>query len=527
MTYFLPRQLVRVTATRTGGGLSDAADAVIKARSELDAAKAKVASSTAAIRETEESIIAGSGGDAGKAILVARLATQKGELEANGKAVLEKETALTAAKTALTLLAGKPVTASTGPGAYKIALKIELLPPSADPSQAYRLSPRHTIFRDDEHKITISQAGLLTSSNITATDRTADMLVEVSAFAGAIRGNAFAGGGVGKSDRDQVETKNCDTSPSLYAGVVDFVDPASVLRLNGDLQCLGVKLIPEGRYWPGSSRPSASQTANVYGAIEGIVYRSPIELQVRIEKCLNAGGACTEGSSDWHAAEVVALSLPQAGPISFLRQDSGLLTKTKYDLIFKDGIPVDYAGSRPSEILEVARLPMRLVNGVFDGFSKIVSLRTGQNNDKAALVASQMALLNSQNALQLAALQGKTSLTGADLALLQSQYALQIGAIRGSADLSAAELALLQQQYALAVGSRTGATNLINADLAQLQAQSGLGVAQNTATAQLSASDLALTISLLRDHARRDSLNRCVAEKLQANLPVDACLTGL
>ena len=45
--------------------------------------------------------------------------------------------------------------------------------------------------------------------------------------------------------------------------------------------------------------------------------------------------------------------------------------------------------------------------------------------------------------------------------------------------------------------------------------------------AQQSPSNLALTIALMRDQARRDALNRRVAEKIQAGQAIDACLVGL
>jgi hypothetical protein len=661
VAYFLPRQLVRVTATRSGGSLDDAVKAVIKAQSELEAAKADVDAVAAAVRGTQQLIIYSSGGDPAKPILAARVASEEADLAtakeevktktaardkakgdlllaaaAAGKGALvlkaqydlklakddvtaketvvaqatqalgaatpetrqgltanlakaagelatsktdaeAKEKALAAAKAELhaaALAAGMTDDEIAGPGAYKVSLKMELLAPSADPRQAFLLNPRHTPFRDDEHKVTVSSVGLLTSTDITATDRTGDVLIELAAFSGAITGNAIPAGL--RSPRATDKKQDCTNSLGEYAGVVDFVDPKAVAALNYDLQCLGVRVIPEGTYWPAETRPIAQPNTFYVGAIEGIVYRSPIDVQVRVEKCANKAGACQDNAG-WFTAEVVALSLPQAGPISFVRQDAGFLTKTRYTLAFKDGILVDDYGSRPSELLEAARLPMKIIQAGFDGVSKVISLRTGQNTNQAALVASQLALLNaqaslkagqvtgqktvtdaelallqsqfalqagaitgktsltaadlallqSQFALQAGAITGKTSLTAADLALLQSQFALQAGAITGKTSLTTADLALLQQQFALQAAGAAGQTQLTNADLARLQAQTGFAVAQNSAAAQLSASNLGLTVSLLRDQAKRDAMNKCIADKLGAGQPIDGCLIGL
>jgi hypothetical protein len=546
LTYFLPRQLARVTATRTGGPLDDAVKAVVKAQSEIEATEALIASTKAAVGVTEQMLVDKDLKDAARPILNARLFEQKAALDVAEKALPVKKTAFDAAKTALQTRAATPI--STTDKAFKVALKVELLPPSADPAQAYLLSPHHSAFRDDEHKLIVSPAGLLTSTDIVATDRTADILVEVATFAGAIAGKAVGRDGRTTDDAD----KKCDQSADEYTGTVDFADHGSVQILNKDLQCLGVRMQASGQYWPGSTRPVPGSRKTEAG-IEGIVYRTPVQVQVRVEKCLDSQGNCSPDNPKWFPTEVVALSLPQAGPIAFVRQDAGFMTKTKYKLAFSDGVLTSYDASRPSEVLEVARTPMRTLNGFFDGLSKVISLRTGQNNAEAALTTSDLAALQAQFALQNGQIVGQTGLTNAQLALLQSQfalqsgqivgetgltnqqlarlqaqYALQGGALVGQTGLTNQQLALLQAQYGLQGGTLVGQTGLTNQQLALLQAQGGLAIGQNNLAVQQWASNLALAIAQLRDQNRQQTLNRCVAEKLDAGqTDISACLNGL
>jgi hypothetical protein len=627
LNYFLPRQLAKVTATRTSIKLDDAVKALLSAQSALEEAKAKVPEVQALIHKTEDLLADPEATEEGKKIQQSRLKALETQLADARSDVDDKKTALETAKVkvgaaavelkalselknaeaaealtrgeitkttaqiakieaalakdgvkqdttalkttlqtlqaqlekdgklvdekkkALALKTDGKTTPDNGSDTYKVTLKVELLPPSADPAQAFRLSPRHTVFRDDEQKLAISSNGLLTSTDITATDRTGEVIVELATGAGALSG---LGGKVKSNRPDETKPKACPVETGEYTGVIDFTNATALGVLNDDILCMGVRLTAEGKYWPATSRPEVQQAKTFYAAIEGIVYRTPIEVQVRVEKCTEPLGACGNAASNWRTAEVMTLSLPQAGPISYLRQDAGFLTKVKYDVAFKDGIPVNYASSRPSELLAGARVPMQLINGFFGGVSKVISLRTGVNNDKAAFATSQLALLNSQIALQAGGITGQKTLTDAELAALQSQIALQVGALDGKTRLSAAELALLQQQlagqvapiqaqgtlaaaqlaalqqqYLLQAGGLAGETSLTNADLARLQAQTTLFSAQNTAASQRSALELALRLALLRDQAKHDALNRCIAEKMQAGLTVDSCLTDL
>lgn len=519
LTYFLPRQLARVTASRTESKLDDAVKTVTKAQSEAEAATAKVDAATGAIRQTEDAIVGLDASAPGQAILSARLAAQKADLAAANATVVTKKAALDTAKKDLQTAATAARTA--GPGAYKVTLKIELLPPTADPRQAFVLRAHHSALRDDEQKLVVSPAGLLTSTDVTATDRTADILVEIATFAGAI-----ASGGatlIGKDDRELPPHRDCTQSPDDFTAIVDFAEPASVQTLNNDLQCLGVRTSVSGRRWSDNSRPAPD---SYYKDIQGIVYRTPVEVEVRIEKCTDKAGACAPDSLTWFPTEVIALALPQAGPMTYVRQDAGFLTRSKYTLAFKDGILTNYDSSRPSEILEVARTPMRLLNAAFDGVSKVISLRTGQNNALAGLSTSQLALLNAQNALAKGDIDGQRTLSEAQLALARAQYALQAAPAEGLKTLSAADLALFQQQLQLQSAAITGQTGLTNDQLALLQAKAGLAIGTNTIAAQLSANQLALIIAQLKDRARQEALSRCVSEHVAAGTPIDACVSG-
>jgi hypothetical protein len=516
IAYFLPRQLARVTATRTHKTLDEKIKALIEAQGELEAAAAAITRLESAVRTTEEAIIEASDNDAGQAILTARLTAQKAELATARTTLTTRQTAVQTATNDV-----QATSASTdlkGPGAYNVILRIELLPPSADPAHAYRLNPNHSIFRDDEHKFAISPTGLLTSTEVIAADRTADILVEMATFAGALQAPGAAALPPGRrTARDR-----CVDAPNDYTGVVDFADPASVGTLNGELACLGVRAQVDGQVWSASTRPRPTSARGV----DGIVYRQPVEVLVRIQRCRQTDRACDPDSHNWFVTEVIALALPQAGPISYVRQTGGFMTRSRYGMTFSNGILTNYDASRPSELLEIARTPMRLVQGAADGLSRVVSIRTGENNNRAALVNSEVALQTANAALRASGFNGQTTVINAQLSALNARHQFLLAQIDNRTARGQAETNAINQEYARQVALITGQTGLNTALLGFNQSQGSLLVGTNNTAAQVSASNLDLAAALLRDQDRRDTLYRCIAQQAGLGQPISPCLTG-
>lgn len=542
LAYFLPRQLATVVAKRTESRLSKAVAAVSKKQEAVASAEAAVAAAEKAVDDARTDLVNSPDSDTARRILGEQLAAREAELRVARKELTAAQTGLKAATD--TLRTEAAASRSGAPGAYDVTLSISLLEPSADPEHFYRLTPRHSALRDDEHKLTVSRAGLLTTSDTTASDRTADILVEVATFAGAITGgppSKFAP----RDRRPATKDKDCKLAPDEFGGIVDFADQSQVDLLNDDLQCLGVKLTVEGKRWSADSAPALAPA----GRIDGIVYRTPIELLVRVEKCTLTTGACSKSGDGWYPTQIIALALPQAGPISVVRQDAGIMTRSHYGLAFDHGILTSYDASRPSEALEVARTPMRLVQGAFDGISKVISLRTGRANNLTTLTAADIALLNARANQQVAVINNQRLLSEAELNLLRAQAAQRVGVVDGQRSLSEAEFALLRAQVAQQVGAIDGQRSLaaaqlqlqsaalagqsqLNADqLALLNAQTGLTAAQLGAPAQVSTAELNAMVTLLRNQARRDAITRCVEQQIAAVAPpatpsIDICLAS-
>ena len=490
IAYFLPRQLAKVIAKRTSKSLAEALTELGKVEVALAAAKAAMTAAKGAINLTTDQRVAATD-DGARRLLDERLADQKLALKTAETTVGEKEQAVTEAKKKATAAAQPQL--GDAAAEYNVSVKIEMLPPSADPKYGYRLNPKHSWLRDDKHKVVVSAGGLLTSTDIVAEDRTGDVIVDLATFAGAIMTNIPPA----RSQSGKKETARCDGAPDELSAVVDFADPKSIAALNDELQCIGARLIPANE-----QRALVQRDPAKGNRIDGIAYRTPVEVFIRIERCTrnkpkDAVPQCSP-ESGWFPTEIVALSLPQAGPISYVRQDAGIFTKTTYKNGFSNGILVDYDANRPSEVANLAALPLRVLNGIFDGASQIISLRTGKTKKL-------------------------TDLTAAELALLQEQAKLQAQPLSAAKGLSEAELALQQAQLNILLNRLGGGTQISQAELSLINAQGGLLTGANTNAAQLSASALGLQVALGRDAATRDAIFKCVGEKTLAGESILGC----
>lgn len=394
IAYFLPRQLARVTVKRTETTLADAIKVLGEKELALSVANAKVAAAKSAINDSEDKLVAKGDIPAIRDLLLARIKEQKDALPIIAKAASDaKEGRAKAADTVAG--AARP----GGAGKFKVSLNIELLPPTADPRYGYRLRPQHSAFRDDTQIYDVGPNGLLNSLDIVAADRTGDILVELATFAGSMS----------VMTTTALNESTCSASnPTEVSAVVDLADETSLTNMNNIIRCLGAELKPVDK----STFGIEPRIGTARAGVAGVVYRTPVDVLLQIENCVfEPDGLCSK--NPWHVAQIIAVSLPQAGPISYVTQNAGFMTTTKYKVGFKDGVLVKYDSTRPSEVLEVARTPMRMINGFFEGASKIISIRTGQNNARATMVQSE-------TALQTAQLNSQTTISAAQLAAEQA-----------------------------------------------------------------------------------------------------------
>ena len=111
----------------------------------------------------------------------------------------------------------------------------------------------------------------------------------------------------------------------------------------------------------------------------------------------------------WQPIDAAIVSLPQAGPISFIPLKASTFVKTTSDVTFTDGVVVSWTSDRPSEGMEVVRLPLRILTSALDSVSGIVKLRVDYKTQSKGLSDADTALIASQSA-QIKSLEGYRTL---------------------------------------------------------------------------------------------------------------------
>lgn len=368
LTYYLPRQLVKLTVVKTDPKASDLLTAQNGAKAAFEAAVAARTRIETDIASIKATIVRIADNVPVRDMLMDDLKKLEAALVA--AKTKESETKAAAAKATEAMITHRSADLA-GQGTNSL-FSIELMPMAPDPDFAFRIDPKHSIFRDDKHKIEISTNGLLTSTDIVAVDRTGDILAELAVLAGY---------GVGGLRLDQGRNP-CDGAPKRLVAIVDLARQEQINDFNKDVQCLGIKIDITNL----GAKSTGLASSDLVAPVEGILYRPQVNVGLRVSYCGAPQCGDIEG---WFLRETLSVPLPQFGAISPVPQRAGFMSRTSYQNTFKDGILVSYNADRPSELLEVARTPVRLIDGVFSGISKIISLQIGSNADRTELSGSE------------------------------------------------------------------------------------------------------------------------------------------
>lgn len=397
VAYYLPRRDIKIAAERSVLKLEDAKKkvaAAVKAEGEADTA-AKAAAADLKAQEALVPLLA-SGTDAWK------------EAEALRATFAAKKTLTAAAsseaKAAVALARADQATIEASPGGqclYRYDAKIELLPAVPDHKMRFTAQFAHNVLRDDDWKLSVSADGLLTSSNVIAADRTGDIIVEL---AGAIAGLGTGGATAGLKEVNTKSVVNCD------APVVKFVyqyDPTEDTSVNAKLVAAGfpLKLDLKGLTQEGPSclTPTpgedadarASRLASCAGTVIGqdgkagaLFYRSAVPVTAIIEQCdIKSDGTIDCNNS--RPVDAALVLIPQLGPISYIPMRSSAFVRTVNDVTFSNGSITSWNATRPSEALEVVRLPVRVLTSIISVPAQILSLRVNVSDKDKALAVSQ------------------------------------------------------------------------------------------------------------------------------------------
>lgn len=406
VSYYLPRRDMKITVERTVLKLDEVKKKVAAAQKAADQAQtdAKAAADDLKAREAILPLLA-AGSDAWKEAEAAR-ATAAANKSLTAAALSEAKAALALAQADQARIE----TAAGGQCLYRHDTKLELLAAVPDHAMRFNASFAHNILRDDEGKLAVTPDGLLTSGNAVATDRTGDIIVEL---AGAISG--FGAGGSRPMNAALVNpATDCGNVVQKFIYQFDPVEWATVNQrllqagfpIQLDLKnvrqegpsCLTARS-PETDAERATRLASCAQTVTgTSGRAGALYYRSAVPITVIIEQC----NVLPDGKFDCAntiPVDAALVLIPQLGPISYVPMRSSAFVKTVDDVTFSNGSITSWNASRPSEVLEVVRLPVKVLTSIISVPAQIFSLRVNVSDKEKALAASQQAQMEAQQRL--------------------------------------------------------------------------------------------------------------------------------
>ena len=287
----------------------------------------------------------------------------------------------------------------------KYSFKLELLESEPDPTAHFQASTKHWPWRDDEFTIMANEKGLLSSTKLISTDRTADILVEIaktiSAVAMPVPTKVMA--------LMPKEEPKCPPTPEsfVYENIFDPTIAQDVDKINDHLESLaqinskgifrvavmGDNLSREVKSKESDKlyQPEFTLESNKDFALRGLLYRRLLPYVISVSM---------ENSGEYIPIQSSLVMLPNKGPVSLLPYSAGPFVRTVYDVKFNDGILTQWDQNKPSEILAAVRIPIELLKAIISGPAEIIKLRFDLSNENKKLLDAQKAEIEAAKALQ-------------------------------------------------------------------------------------------------------------------------------
>jgi len=409
---------VLLTAARTQIAPYD----LLKAQTAFDSA-------TAAVKKRNAAVTA-AGDDADK--LSAAQAALKGD-----------QALLDTAKLALTI-------AKNNQHKWLESATLTLLPVSPDPTARYVSDLKHSPWRDDTLKLSVTNS-LLTTANVTSGDQTGNILISLADTAISIATL------VGAAPRVPVR----NAPPTCAYSEVFVFDPTNkkqVDAVNTRLGADGSRIaIADTALDDASQAPSGAGLDALASDISGVIYRLAVPVSVQAvenrDPLLPNGDDCALAAPI--SAQVLNAIVPDSRSRFFVAFKAGPFTTTTLAYGFSNGMLVDYTAQRPSEIAAAVGILPIIAKHIVEIPTSLIQARVNYDTQATALV-------NADTALKQAKIQQAASMAEALTAVTNAQSALLQAEVNGPAAVANARVALIKAQQALNAAQQSAAAQQVS-----------------------------------------------------------------
>ncbi len=271
----------------------------------------------------------------------------------------------------------------------------------ADPEHTYALEYTESPMSEDDLKIELdSVTGFIKSVNGTASDKTAEVLEEVSKTAARIAsGGLYSGADVAGA---VIGTKSVMIKP--FEIIFDPSEKAERDRAAIDLSNATGGQLNVIR----CEQCTDEKTKALPGTVEGIVTR-PAKF-VRIDLCAAECSPATVVASNW-------VKTYSGSPLVLIPVERSIAVARKTTLTFSDGVVTKAEHDKPSEAAGVVAIPGKIISAVFAGLLQGETDKQSILDAGAKSVESQAKLIEAQAKLLKAQTDYKNAVSAAEGAL--------------------------------------------------------------------------------------------------------------
>jgi hypothetical protein len=386
VSYALPRNLVKLTVVRTGPFDT------VKAKAQIELLTAKIAEeekrllgldeAVATLLKTRALVQAAAGEPAREA--VKRIDER---VEKLAKATVELQDGITRRQAEIRNLEKQKASNA----ACFDTLSLALLPAEPDPKLRFVAKLEHSMFRDDKWAITTTTAGLLSSTDATITDRTADVVVELAKSAAQVAKTVtmfgFERSTLVPELPGVVEPQCMPFRKDLVFDPADGREPgAQTCTTSSSWKCANARLAEWGIHdadlhvdaevVPLSGTPARE---------DGFHYRRPIPYTIVLR---------SQGD-----VQTTRLLIPNGAPIDTISIPALTFVTAKYGVKFDQGMLISVDAEQPSEAMAIAAFPGRVAKELVSIPTDLVQIKIDHSTKEAEKIAAEKGIVDAKKAL--------------------------------------------------------------------------------------------------------------------------------
>lgn len=385
VSYYLPKQLVRLTATRAElPNVGKLRRQLAEAEAAESEAKKLVALKTGEVTRLDKILAQLPAGHPKRPDFEAAAAEAKAALIMAQEAQGAAQAAIAKLKDAYEAVLAQHK--------YENSLAFFVLPAVPDTAFRFVAEVPEDSFRDIDVTLTTTPEGFLSTGNATTTDRRGDIAVEVvKMFANAAKIASGGSSGVLTKLEKRQGREGCNKAFTIDL----YFDPVESLnQVNTNLidLCFHMQVEVSSSF---STAVKPEVTTSAAGPMNGLVYRRARPLLLKVMP--TAGGVELDGVTA--PSKTIVIQVPNGAPLDVVSYDTANFVTNSDKVSFVNGMLTSMESKRPSEALGLVMVPSNVLREVVSIPTELVQFRINHDTALTKEAQGQKALTDAERSL--------------------------------------------------------------------------------------------------------------------------------